>query len=271
MNPLIRKLDSTAELENCVEIQTLVWGLSKEETVSAATLATCLKHNALLLGSFHLDGTLTGFCFSLPSRWKGEAAHHSHMLAVLPEFRDQGTGFALKNAQSDSLKKSINWITWTFDPLESRNAALNLKLGVSINTYIRELYGDGGNCLLHKGIGTDRFIAEWPTSRSGRSGSPQSAPYVSTDNSVLATEWDESGFYRPAGIDLGLRGRTLLLEIPENIQKIKEADPLCAQDWRMHTRKGLEYYFDAGYTIQTFHTFIDSRSDTRRSFYLLTR
>lgn len=268
MNPLIRKLKSKAELENCVEIQSLVWGLREEETVSAGILATCLKHNALLLGSFHQE-KLTGFCFSIPSRWKGEPAHHSHMLAVLPGFRDQGTGFALKKAQFDALKKSVNWITWTFDPLESRNAALNLKLGVSINTYLRELYGDGENCSLHQGLGTDRFVAEWPTSRPRQPRAEHPASFLSPQNSVLATEWDEAGFYRPAGIDLARQGRTLLMEIPENIQRIKEADLLCVKAWRKMTRGAAEHYFAKGYTIREFHSFTDARTGTRRSFYLL--
>ena len=270
MNPLIRKLKSTAELETCVEIQSLVWGLEEEETVSARILATCLEHKSLVLGAFHLD-MLTGFCFSVPSRWKGEPAHHSHMLAVLPEFRDQGTGFALKKAQFDSLKNHVNWITWTFDPLESRNAALNLKLGVFINTYLRELYGDGENCLLHQGLGTDRFVAEWATARPRRPWAKQSASLISQDQSVLATRWDEAGFYRPASVDLTLRSRTLLLEIPENIQRIKDADSGCARDWRVHTRKALEHYFASGYTIRKFHTFTDSMTQIRRSFYVLTQ
>lgn len=271
MNPLIRRLKSKSELEGCVKIQSLVWGLKEEETVSAEILATCLKHSALILGSFHLKGLLTGFCFSIPSRWKGEPAHHSHMLAVLPEFRDQGIGFALKKAQFDSLKKSVEWITWTFDPLESRNAALNLKLGVSINTYLRDLYGDGENCLLHQGLGTDRFVAEWPTSRPGRSRAQLPAPFLSPENSILATKWDESGFYRPAKIDLALRGRELLLEIPENIQKIKESAPRSVKEWRKMTREAAEHYFSSGYTIRKFHTFTDSMTQIRRSFYVLNR
>ncbi len=269
MKPLIRELKSTAELEECVEIQSLVWGLPAAETVSAKILSTCLKHQALLLGSF-AEGLLTGFCFSVPSRWRGAPAHHSHMLAVLPESRDQGTGFSLKQAQFKTLKGTVDWITWTFDPLESRNAGLNLKLGVSINTYLRDLYGDGENCFLHQGLGTDRFVAEWPTAKCFKPGEGEPGPIETSKNSILETAWDQGGFYRVSGINLTHCESLLLLEIPGNIQKIKESDPRCAKDWRKMTRQAAEFYFAKGYTIRSFHTFINTQSGTRRSFYSLT-
>ncbi len=269
MRPQIRELESTAELEKCVEIQSLVWGLAASETVSAEILSTCLKHKALLLGSFTED-RLTGFCFSVPSRWKGEPAHHSHMLAVLPESRDQGIGFSLKQAQFKILKNSVGWITWTFDPLESRNAGLNLKLGVSINTYLRELYGDGENCFLHQGLGTDRFVAEWPTSGRFKPGGKDPGPIDTSQNLIFETAWDPKGFYRVSGINLTHNAPLILLEIPGNIQAIKASDPHCAGDWRKMTRKAAEFYFAEGYTISSFHTFVNAQLSARRSFYILT-
>ncbi len=270
MKPLIRELESTIELEKCVEIQSLVWGLPVGKTVSVQILTTCLEHNSLLLGSFYGD-LLTGFCFSIPSRWRGTSAHHSHMLAVLPGYQDQGTGFALKKAQFDSLRDTVEWITWTFDPLESRNARLNLKLGVSISTYVQDLYGDGGTCGLHQGLGTDRFVAEWSTGSRRPPGKKESNYLKSSGIPVLVTEWDKKGFYRPLGIDLTRHEPSLLLEIPENIQKIKNSAPGYAREWRSATRKGLGYYFGKGYTIRKFLTFTDTRPRIRRSFYILSR
>ena len=270
MRPLIRGLESTVELEKCVEIQSLVWGLPVTDTVSARILATCLEHNALLLGAFFED-ILTGFCFSLPSGWRGTPAHHSHMLAVLPGYQDQGIGFALKQAQFNSLRDTVNWITWTFDPLESRNARLNLKLGVSISTYLQDLYGEAVPCELHRGLETDRFVAEWPTKSRRRPVEKESKPFGNPKNSVLVTKWDEKGFYRPSDIDFSRHESSLLLEIPENIQKIKNLSASCALEWRSATRKGLEYYFGKGYVIRRFHTFINTEPRIRRSFYILSR
>ena len=270
MKPLIRGLKSTLELEKCVEVQSLVWSLPLPETVSAQILNTCLKHNALLLGSF--DGNImTGFCFSIPSRWRGASAHHSHMLAVLPDYQDQGTGFILKQAQFNSLKDSVDWITWTFDPLESRNARLNLKLGASIDTYLRDIYGDGESCGLHQGLGTDRFVAEWPTKSQQHPWIKLSGSKPFSGQQVLSSEWDRRGFYRPSSINLARQEASLLLEIPENIQKIKKSDPGCAQDWRTKTRQVLECYFKKGYSIREFHTYMDNSPPIRRSFYILSR
>lgn len=270
MNAIIRRLESAAELEECVKIQSLVWGLSPGETVSESTLAASLRHQALLLGCFS-GKILVGFCFSIPSIWRGAGAHHSHMLAVLPEFRDRGIGFLLKTAQFNALRERVDWITWTFDPLESRNARLNLKLGVTISSYLRDLYGDGENCALHKGLGTDRFIAEWATDGRPRLPEKHLPPVGETPFSILHTEWDEKGFYRPSNLNLTLTESALYLEIPENIQKIKQDDPGCAVNWREMTRTAAEHFFAAGFTVRNFHTWLQTSPRCRRSFYILTR
>ena len=267
-NQVIRRLESERDLEQCVDLQSLVWGLSDEETVSAPVLAVCSRHQALILGSFEGD-LLTGFCFSLPSLFRGVPSHHSHMLAVRPEYRDQGIGRTLKTAQFEALKAEVGWITWTFDPLESRNARLNLKLGVSIGTYIRDLYGDGASCLLHRDIGTDRFLAEWPTSLS-REKQPVTVPAAGTPGTaILASAWDPRGYYRPLAVYSDLGGASLLLEIPADIQRIKQSDPACARAWREMTRKAAEHYFSRGYRIHRFHTYMQKRPESRRSFYIL--
>jgi len=265
----IRRLESAAELAECVEIQIRVWGLKGEETVSAPILETCLDHGALLIGAFRNE-LLAGFCFSLPSFWKGSVPHHSHMLAVLPESRDQGIGYRLKNAQFEALKNHCRWITWTFDPLESRNARLNLKLGVSMDTYIRDLYGDGESCTLHQGIGTDRFIAEWPTSPTRNPRAQKlPLPQASTPR-LIETEWDDRGFFKPLESILDRTEKRLYLEIPADIQEIKTTCPNCAREWRLATRTALEHYFEKGYAVKDFLTFIDSQTGTRRSFYILS-
>ncbi len=266
----IRRLESASDLNQCVEIQVRVWGLAEAETVSARTLATCIKHKALLLGSFQ-NNLLAGFCFSIPACWSGAPSHHSHMLAVLPEFRDQGIGFDLKQAQFNSLRQDFKWITWTFDPLESRNANLNLKLGVSIDTYVRNLYGGGENCSLHKGIGTDRFIAEWSTAGTGQINMKTPLPSEIPKNIVIETEWDENGFFKPVNNIYDRREAQLFLEIPEDIQKIKNYSLQTAREWRTSTRKTLEHYFSRKYAIRRFHSFMNPETNTRRSFYNLVR
>ena len=70
--------------------------------------------------------------------------HCSHMLAVLPDYRDKGVGYQLKIAQYHAVnQQAVRLITWTFDPVESRNANLNIaRLGAISRTYKRDNYGE---------------------------------------------------------------------------------------------------------------------------------
>jgi len=270
MKAAIRRLDSKDDFTNCVQLQSLAWGLSIEDTVSEATLKAAIRHGALLLGTYQ-GKNLAGFCFSLPSLWQGRPAHHSHMLAVRPNLRDRGLGFLLKKAQFEHLRSRVDWITWTFDPLESRNARLNLKLGVTIRTYLRDLYGDGSECRLHQGLGTDRFIAEWNLRKGWRTQNESCPvpPAIDPAQKALESQWDNKGFYGSPKPDLTLSDPLLYLEIPSDIQKIKAVDDTAAREWRAATRISLEHYFSRGYSISKFLTWTDAESPTRRSFYLL--
>lgn len=272
MKPAVRRLESPDELAECVELQSLAWGLLPEDTVSAEILQTSIDHGALLIGAFQ-DEKLAGFCFSLPSLWRGAPAHHSHMLGVRPHLRDQGLGFLLKKTQFETLRSKVDWMTWTFDPLESRNARLNLKLGVTIGIYLRDLYGDGSECLLHKGLGTDRFIAEWNLKEEWKAKDEPSGKVMDIDTQtvVIKSIWDRDGYYRPIETDLTLTGPLLYLEIPADIQKIKTLDTGSAGKWRNLTRISFEHYFGIGYVIRRFRTWFDPVNGARRSFYVLEK
>ena len=105
---------------------------------------------------------MAGFALAYPGIRDGKPYLHSHMAAVLPEFRDLGIGRLLKLAQrDDALSRGISLIEWTFDPLQPRNAYFNLcRLGVVVRRYLIDVYG-ATSSPLHAGLPTDRLVAEW--------------------------------------------------------------------------------------------------------------
>jgi predicted GNAT superfamily acetyltransferase len=106
---------------------------------------------------------MVGFCLSIPGLKSGAKSYlHSHMLGVLPAYRDSGVGRTLKLAQrDDALARGIDLIEWTFDPLEIKNAYFNVeRLGAVVRRYVLNQYGTTTSHL-HGGLPTDRCVAEW--------------------------------------------------------------------------------------------------------------
>ena len=84
------------------------------------------------------------------------------MLAVNPDYRNQGIGRRLKLFQRDeALARGNGRMEWTFDPLEIKNAFLNIaKLGAVVRRYAPNFYGVTSS-RLHGQVPTDRLYAEW--------------------------------------------------------------------------------------------------------------
>ena len=103
-----------------------------------------------------------GFAMAFPGYRDGKPYLHSHMLAVLPEYRNMGLGRRLKLAQrDDALERGIDRMEWTFDPLEIKNAHLNIaRLGAIARRYMRNIYGPSTSPL-QGGLPTDRLVVEW--------------------------------------------------------------------------------------------------------------
>lgn len=166
----IRHCSRLEEFEACVRVQRCVWG---DELAVPATMIIAIHHaGGQVLGAFYdekLVGCVVAFCgmHQVPAR-SGSAQRvealflHSHIAAVLPEFRDRGIGRNLKLFQrQDALKRSIDLIQWTFDPLELKNAHFNLvRLGAVARRYVPNCYGITASAL-HGGLPTDRLVAEW--------------------------------------------------------------------------------------------------------------
>jgi len=157
----IEAVKALADFERCVEVQLAVWGYSDGDLIPKRVFIVANAIGGQVIGAFDRD-VLVGFAMSLPGYRDGRPYLHSHMLAVLPEYRNGGLGRRLKLAQRvDALARSIELMEWTFDPLEIKNAHLNIvRLGAIARRYIPDFYGPSTSPL-QGGLPTDRLVAEW--------------------------------------------------------------------------------------------------------------
>jgi predicted GNAT superfamily acetyltransferase len=157
----IRHCTTLTEFEDCLRLEHEVWGWGDDITVPVPLFVVAHHTGGQVLGAF--DGTkMVGFTLALSGARGGQTFLHSHMTAVLPEYRDGGVGRRLKLFQrDDAIRHGIGLIEWTFDPLELKNAHFNLvRLGAIVRRYIPNCYGIT-NSPLHAGLPTDRLVAEW--------------------------------------------------------------------------------------------------------------
>jgi predicted GNAT superfamily acetyltransferase len=158
----IRQLFQLEEFETIFEMQKTIWSYADSELVPMRFLAVVAKVGGHVFGAFDGD-RMIGFCFAIPGiKPAGRPYLHSHMLGVLPEYRNAQIGRRLKLRQrEDALARGIALIEWTFDPLELKNAFLNIeKLGAIVRVYKENQYGTTTSPL-HGGLPTDRCTAEW--------------------------------------------------------------------------------------------------------------
>ncbi len=236
----IRNLQTVTELEKVRELEALIWSL--EDSVPVNQTVAAVKNGGFVLGAF-LHEKLIGFQYSFPGFDGTKAYLCSHSLGIHPDYRAFGVGEKLKWAQKNTaLLKGYELITWTYDPLETVNANLNLhKLGGISTTYLEDVYGEM-NDGLNTGIATDRFLVDWWLKTKG----------VKRDlnqNALQVIRTDQfNGNLIPAEIHLNLAHNTLFVSVPGNFQRIKAEDFSLAKQWREATRKVFIHYFKEGYT-----------------------
>ena len=157
----IQPLSSLEHFERCVVLQLEVWGYSDGDVIPRRVFVVAQRIGGQVIGAFNGD-TLVGFAMSLPGYRDRKPYLHSHMLAVLPQYRNEGIGRRLKLAQrEDAIARGFDLMEWTFDPLEVRNAHLNIgRLGVIVRRYQPDFYGPSSSPL-QGGLPTDRLYAEW--------------------------------------------------------------------------------------------------------------
>ncbi len=272
----IKLLETPEEMEALEGLQRLAWPGSETDVIPVHMLMAVAHNGGLALGAFD-DGKLIGAVFGFPGYYRTpdgpRLKHHSHILAVHPDRQDRGIGYALKRAQWQMVRyQGIDRITWTYDPMLSRNAHLNIsRLGAVCNTYLRSEYGemrDGNNA----GLPSDRFQVDWwvytrrvESKLSRRSRTALTLEhYLTAESLLIDAQTGKNGLVQPPNTQPELGGSLLLVEIPQDFLKIKEMDLALARDWRFFGREIFEKAFKEGYLVTDFiHT-------QERSFYVLT-
>jgi predicted GNAT superfamily acetyltransferase len=287
----IRILEDPHALAAVERLQAKVWTGSEIEIVPVHMLVAAIHNGGLVIGAYAAseDGAeeLVGFVFGFPGLVQTpdgpQPKHHSHMMGVHPQYRGQQIGFSLKRAQWQMVRhQGLDRITWTYDPLLSRNAYLNItRLGAVCNTYLEDEYGslrDG----LNLGLPSDRFQVDWwlnssrvnrRLSRRARAQLDLANYYAGGAELLNPTRQDPGGWPIPprdedtlaAQIDPAERP-LLLLEIPADFHALKAASVELAAAWRQHTRRLFSGLFGKGYLATDF-VYLPGTSP--RSFYVL--
>ncbi|MFS0781654.1 GNAT family N-acetyltransferase [Bacillus sp. 1P06AnD] len=244
----IAQLGTIEELKSVQRLEELIWG---NGSTPLQQMLTAVKNGGMVLG-LYADGILAGFQYSFTGFKNGQVYLCSHLLGIHPEYRGKGFGKRLKWAQKEEAsKKGYTLITWTYDPLESVNARLNIStLKAFSRTYVKDCYGDLGGILNH-GLESDRFIVEWlPDHRhigaeylyTSKADPDLIQIGENTDGLPFLKTYDFLQFQ--ASVD---RCEPILVPIPANFQKLKKENIELAKQWRKQTRELFQYFFSAGY------------------------
>ena len=262
----IRDLKSIDDLSQLKAVEKEVWGMTDDDTLPL-TLAIAVKASGnILVGAFDTakgsgkdkDDKLVGFAFGFLGREHGQTTIHSHMLAVLEAYRHLDLGSRLKQAQRErAMAMGVHEMTWTFDPLQSRNAHFNFsKLGVVSDTYKVDFYGPETSSMLHRN-GTDRLWVRWILNSrrvrdrlAGKNGRAETLDALR----LLAplVRFDPSG--KPGRADLAesLARQRVSIEIPGDILEVERTDMGLAREWREATRWAFRESVKAGFFVSEF-------------------
>ncbi len=286
----IRDVDSLDDLNQLREVEKEVWGMDENDTLPLTLAIACRAAGNIFIGAFDESSVgetttdqknkkgkekMVGFAFGFLGREHGQITLHSHMLAVLEGYRHLDLGSKLKQAQRErALAMGIQEMTWTYDPLQSRNAHFNFsKLGVLSETYKVDFYGPETSSILHQN-GTDRLWVRWMlNSRRVRDRLAKKNQQAETLDALklLAplVRFDPTG--KPARADLAeaLSRQRVSVEIPGDILQVERTDMVLAREWREATRWALSESVKAGFIVTEFSRSI--RGQQGPGAYLLQR
>jgi predicted GNAT superfamily acetyltransferase len=228
-NYTIRVCNSLEDYEQCMELQRAVWHLEDIDITPLRIYVISQNAGGFTLGAFSPEGKLVGFLHTLPAVGENrEMSYYSHMLAVIPELQNSGLGSELKLRQRErAIENKIRYIVWTFDPLQSRNANLNInKLGCIVRRYKVNFYGRLGS-VFDADVESDRLMAEWwvisPRVEAAIAGErppvPEGAPFV---------------------------------EVPYNIGEVRSRDLEEGKHWRYKTREEFQNMLGRGLVCTAF-------------------
>lgn len=223
----IRPCQNFDEFAACVTLQREVWQFSDLDVTPVRALVVNQNSGGFTLGAFSNEGgDLLGFAHALPAfDAKLQPYYYSQMVAITPVLQNSGIGMQLKLAQRESaLQRGIKLMVWTFDPLQSRNAYLNLiKLGGIVRKYYVNYYGHYSTSALHRGLDTDRLLVEWWLDAPHVRAVAQGELIPRNDGDPIAT-----------------------VEVPFDIEQIKVCAMEEAQQWQAKIRAAFQQHLASG-------------------------
>ncbi|MGA8939757.1 MAG: GNAT family N-acetyltransferase [Acidobacteriaceae bacterium] len=249
----IQSFTSLEQFDQCVSLEEAVWGYDPADMIPRRMFLLASRIGGQVMGAFVDDRPeAVGFAMAIPAVRNGHPYLHSHMVGVLPEYRNLGIARALKLAQrEDALARGFELMEWTFDPTEIKNAHINIaKLGAIVRRYQHNFYGPSSSPL-QGGLPTDRVYAEWWL-RSKR-----------VERALQA----EAQPFDPQPFDVAER-----VEVPSEIYAWKASSPndsvaRCnARDLQARNAEALESAFANGLTVLGYQ-----RNDRGDGQYLLGR
>jgi predicted GNAT superfamily acetyltransferase len=225
----VRECVSFGDFQKCVELERRVWRDEDIDIMPVRLYKMSKASKAPTFGAFNETDSLVGFGHTMIALLDGNVAYHSHMLAVEEDLRDQDIGRRIKLAQrTHAIDAGVQLIFWTFDPLQSRNAHLNInKLGAVIRRYEENYYGMGVSTGFDAEVPTDRVIAEW---------------WVSSSH-VEAALADQ----RPR-----VESPVATVEIPDDINAIRARTVAEHMEWRLRVRGAFQSALHPGAIVRGF-------------------
>jgi predicted GNAT superfamily acetyltransferase len=255
----IREFAHTGDYAACVALQRRTWGADFSDVVPLSVLKISQKVGGIAAGAFSPQGELLAFVYGLTGLRGGIPIHWSHMMAVAPEARDLGLGTRLKLFQRQLLLAAgVERVEWTYDPLEARNAHLNLnRLGAEVDEYVEEMYAGESGSDLWQGIGTDRLIVVW------RIASPQVHAAIAAIDALASGRGGEAARFLDAPVvnagrrfvevPAGAGAPRVRIEIPESVQALKGERTAEAAEWRASSRAAFQACLGRGYRVEAFY------------------
>jgi predicted GNAT superfamily acetyltransferase len=254
---VIRELESIPDLRRAIDLEKQVWALSDVDVTPLTTAIAARAAGAFWLGAFD-DINLVGIAYAFPSLHKGRAGFHSHLLAVREPYGHRGIGYRLKLAQRDrALALGVADITWTFDPLRSRNAHLNFaKLGVISKEYIVDFYGPQTSSPLHAN-GTDRLWVTWQlgtrrVSERLQGKDPRAEALDALGHLEPLVRFNGNGLPVLADLSTALSRQRIAIEIPGDMDRVEHQDMPLARKWREVTRTAFHAAVQSGFVVREF-------------------
>jgi predicted GNAT superfamily acetyltransferase len=220
---VLRPCQGSDEMDACVQVQIDTWGYNDGDVIPRRMFIVAQRIGGQVMGAFDPEGKMVGFAMAIPGvkAPKEEGGDpspylHSHMLAVSPRLRNGGIGRHLKLYQRrEALSREVRLMEWTFDPLEIKNAFLNIhRLGVIVRSYTPDFYGVSSS-RLQAGLPTDRLHAEWwmdsERVQAILNGSPYTQPPIQETIEVphAVSEWKTSSVSRAQAVQSENRERLL--------------------------------------------------------------